>query len=349
MLHPARRAGLDGRARACRRRAPARRLPAFAADTATDLQRHAGGHDVRRRAPSWPTRSASRTRRSPTAPSPTRPRASAQVPQKTVGEGKDEAGRPVDVAGARHGRADSRCAPLSDERGAAPRRAAASTLAGAEPRPEGRAERLPHRADDSPTATGNATGKYALDTAVSYNLTLGGLPVTGQGAKLRITFAGDGSVTQLSSSLRKLERGKRACRSSPPTRPHKACAALYDADVRQAAPTLGYLLPACRPRSVRQGHRAADLPGLHVQPGRRQRPAGPPPGAGRAGAAPAGDVRRRAGGRRRQRLRRRRPAAPRPTATSGRPRRRCSTATAATRRSSTSATPRDGTLTGETA
>ena len=35
---------------------------------------------------------------------------------------------------------------------------------------------------------------------------LAGLPVTGQGAKLRITFARDGSVTQLSSSLRKLEQ-----------------------------------------------------------------------------------------------------------------------------------------------
>src|SRR6185436_15265436 len=54
---------------------------------------------------------------------------------------------------------------------------------------------------------GKTTGRYALDTSVSYNLTLGGLPATGQGAKLRVTLAGDGSVTQISSSIRKLEPG----------------------------------------------------------------------------------------------------------------------------------------------
>ena len=72
---------------------------------------------------------------------------------------------------------------------------------------------------------------------------LGGLPATGQGAKLRITFAGDGSVTQLSNSLRKLEQS-----GSVPIIGQAAaaagCAALYGPDVRQLPPTLGYQLPA---------------------------------------------------------------------------------------------------------
>jgi hypothetical protein len=92
-------------------------------------------------------------------------------------------------------------------------------------------------------ADSKLTGRYPLDTAVSYNLTLNGLPVTGQGAKLRIAFAGDGSVTQLSDNIRSLQRG----RDMPiitPDEAAKQCSALYGAGVKQGAPTLGYLFPA---------------------------------------------------------------------------------------------------------
>jgi hypothetical protein len=81
-----------------------------------------------------------------------------------------------------------------------------------------------------------------LDTVVSYRLELGGLPVTGQGAKLRLTVGPDGAVTQLSSALRKVERsgdvkviGEKAALD--------ACSALYGRDVKQDVPTLGYQFP----------------------------------------------------------------------------------------------------------
>jgi hypothetical protein len=83
---------------------------------------------------------------------------------------------------------------------------------------------------------------HPLDTVVSYRLSLGGLPVTGQGAKLRITVAPDGAVSQLSQALRKVERtgdvtvigAKEALQT---------CAALYSPDVKQDTPTLGYQFP----------------------------------------------------------------------------------------------------------
>ena len=78
---------------------------------------------------------------------------------------------------------------------------------------------------------------------MSHSFQLAGLPVTGQGAKLRITFGPDGSVTQLSSSLRKLEKaGEEPI--IPVDEAQKACEKLYDDGVRQGEPTLGYLLPA---------------------------------------------------------------------------------------------------------
>jgi hypothetical protein len=90
---------------------------------------------------------------------------------------------------------------------------------------------------------GNPTSQYALDTTVSHDMTLAGLPATGQGAKLRITFDPEGNVTQLSSSLRKLEKaGEEPIIPSDEAR--KACERLYEPGVRQAEPTLGYLLPA---------------------------------------------------------------------------------------------------------
>ena len=90
---------------------------------------------------------------------------------------------------------------------------------------------------------GKRTGRYLLDTSVSYDLTLGGLPVTGQGAKLRMTLAGDGSVTQVTSLVRQLAPGKRVEILSSDAAA-KACDALYAEDVRQDTPTLGYAFPA---------------------------------------------------------------------------------------------------------
>ena len=84
---------------------------------------------------------------------------------------------------------------------------------------------------------------HPLDTVVNFGLELGGLPVTGQGAKLRLTVGPDGGVTQLSHALRRVERSGDVTIIGP-ERAAETCAALYGPDVRQDAPTLGYQFPA---------------------------------------------------------------------------------------------------------
>src|SRR5690349_7715640 len=163
-----------------------------------------------------------------------------EVPQKQVESGKDEAGRPT-LSQSLDMDALKSIRPLSD---AAAARQSSKLLSLVGLSPDLKAEpSISHTDLTLSDRAGNATDKYALDTSVSYKFTLGGLPVDGQGAKLRIAFAGDGSVTQLSNSLRKIERGRDVpiISSDEAT---KQCAALYDADVRQGTPTLGYLLPA---------------------------------------------------------------------------------------------------------
>ncbi|GAA2601616.1 hypothetical protein GCM10010435_96240 [Winogradskya consettensis] len=83
---------------------------------------------------------------------------------------------------------------------------------------------------------------YLLDTVVSYRLDLGGLPVTGQGAKLRLAVGPDGAVTQLTSALRQVEKSGKAEVISP-RRAYAQCAALYGEGVKQDEPTLGYQFP----------------------------------------------------------------------------------------------------------
>jgi hypothetical protein len=93
------------------------------------------------------------------------------------------------------------------------------------------------------TGSDNKTARVVpLDTVVNFSLELGGLPVTGQGAKLRLTVGPDGAVTQLQNALRKVERrgevrviGVRAALD--------ACTALYGREVKQDTPTLGYQFP----------------------------------------------------------------------------------------------------------
>src|SRR4051795_3786050 len=162
-----------------------------------------------------------------------------QVPLRQVGTGKDESGRPT-VSQAIDTKALAAIRPLSD----------ADAL--------DRAGKLLDLADLSPDLkpipsvshakltladkAGRATSETALDTSVSYGFQLAGLPVSGQGAKLRVTFAGDGSVTQLSDTLRRLEPGAHV----PiwlPAEAQKQCVALYAPGVRQGTPTLGYVLP----------------------------------------------------------------------------------------------------------
>ena len=163
-----------------------------------------------------------------------------QVPLRKVGEGKDESGRPT-VSQAIDTRALAQIRPLADDEAL---RHAAKLVDLAGLSPDLRAEpSVSHAKLTLSDRGGKPTSETPLDTAVSFKFELGGLPVSGQGAKLRITFADDGSVTQLSSALRGLERGDDVPIISP-AEAEKACAALYERGVRQSTPTLGYLLPA---------------------------------------------------------------------------------------------------------
>lgn len=162
-----------------------------------------------------------------------------KVPLREVAGGKDESGRPT-VSQALDTRALAALDPIGAEE--ALERASKLTeligLTDLEVNPK-----VSHAKLTLSDRAGKVTGEHALDTTVSHDFTLGGLPVTGQGAKLRITFAPDGSVTQLTSSLRKLEKaGEEPV--IPAEQAQEACARLYDRDVRQGEPTLGYLLPA---------------------------------------------------------------------------------------------------------
>jgi hypothetical protein len=164
----------------------------------------------------------------------------AEVPQLALGTGKDEAGRPT-VSQAIDRRALAQLRPIS---AAEARERATRLLELADLSPDLRA--IPSVSNAKLTLAdraGKATSETPIDTSVSFRFELAGLPAAGQGAKLRITFAPDGSVTQLSDTLRQLERGDDAPIISPADA-QKACAALYDRGVRQGEPTLGYLLPA---------------------------------------------------------------------------------------------------------
>jgi Family of unknown function (DUF6345) len=163
----------------------------------------------------------------------------AKVPQLQAGTGKDESGRPTSSQ-ALDRRALAQIRPIGA--GEALERASKITeilgLTNLELNPK-----VSHAKLTLSDRAGQPISEHALDTTVSHALTLGGLPATGQGAKLRITFGPDGNVTQLSSSLRKLDKaGEEPIIPSDEAR--KACERLYDEDVRQGEPTLGYLLPA---------------------------------------------------------------------------------------------------------
>jgi len=163
----------------------------------------------------------------------------AHVPQREVAAGKDESGRPT-VSEALDTRALAALEPIGAQE-ALERASKLTELIGlidldANPKVSHSKLTLSDRA-------GNVTGRHLLDTTVSHTFRLAGLPVTGQGAKLRITFGPGGEVTQLSSTLRKLERAGDAP-VIPADEARKACAALYGDGVRQGEPTLGYVLPA---------------------------------------------------------------------------------------------------------
>jgi hypothetical protein len=100
-----------------------------------------------------------------------------------------------------------------------------------------------HTTVDRSDAKGRTLGSTNLDTTVSYQLSLAGLPVVGPGAKLRASFAGDGSVVQLSQAVRTVAASD-AVEVISPERAQASCTALYGSKIVQNTPTLGYYAPA---------------------------------------------------------------------------------------------------------
>src|SRR4051794_6190159 len=100
-----------------------------------------------------------------------------------------------------------------------------------------------HTTVEEADAKGNPVRSTNLDTTVSYQLSLAGLPVVGPGAKLRASFAGDGSVLQLTQAVRTVAASDTVTVISP-DQAKASCAALYGSATAQNTPTLGYYAPA---------------------------------------------------------------------------------------------------------
>jgi Family of unknown function (DUF6345) len=164
----------------------------------------------------------------------------AQVPQTVTGSGTDKQGRPT-TSQALNMTALGQIVVLPDATATA-RAQQLVSLANLGPLFT-TAPTVSHDTLTLADKTGRTTGSFALDTTVSYRITLAGLPVTGQGSRLRITFAPDGTVTQVSDSQRALQQVGTASVVSV-SQATAQCAALYGPGVGQGLPTLGYQYPA---------------------------------------------------------------------------------------------------------
>lgn len=167
------------------------------------------------------------------------------VPHKIVGSGKDEDGNPtrdeaVDIDAVRA------IKPLPD----ADALARAQKLADIALKSEGLTlePRVTHSTFTLSDDGGKVIGSYPIDTTVSFDAALGDLPMTGQGANLRITFGPNGAVTELSESLRRLVPS-RTVDVIGADEAQRACEAAYGG-AAQNTPTLAYLSPELTSRQA---------------------------------------------------------------------------------------------------
>ncbi|GAA3592020.1 hypothetical protein GCM10022223_03350 [Kineosporia mesophila] len=167
----------------------------------------------------------------------TDPRRFARVPGTAVERGKDEDGRAT-VSEAVDFTALARTKALPDDEAL---KLAKNLL----PVPDGYGARpvVDHTTLDQSDTRGTLLRSYNLDTTVSYQLTLGDVPVVGPGAKVRASFAGDGSVVQLGQAVRQIKRSGEVPIVSP-ARAQETCTQLYGARTKQDTPVLGYYAPA---------------------------------------------------------------------------------------------------------
>ncbi|GLZ80323.1 hypothetical protein Afil01_51300 [Actinorhabdospora filicis] len=167
------------------------------------------------------------------------------VPHKVVGSGKDEGGNAtqdeaVDLD------AVKAIKPLPDAQALA----RAQKLADIALKSEGLTlkPRVTHSTFTLSDDAGKVIGSYPIDTTVSFDAVLGNLPLAGQGASLRVTFAPDGTITELSESLRRLAAGRQVAIITA-DEAQRACAAVYGG-AAQNTPVLSYLSPELSSRQA---------------------------------------------------------------------------------------------------
>ncbi|MGB7981333.1 MAG: DUF6345 domain-containing protein [Candidatus Nanopelagicales bacterium] len=125
-------------------------------------------------------------------------------------------------------------------------------VAGFEVRP-----RVDHTTVEISDRRGKLRSSTPIDTTVTYEFRLGGLPVVGPGAKQRIAFAADGAVVQLSRAVRSVEAAGSVAIISPDEALER-CGVMYGPEVKQGTPTLAYYAPPLAAEKA-TGQGAAEL------------------------------------------------------------------------------------------
>ena len=157
----------------------------------------------------------------------------ASVPQTQIGRGEDEHGRPT-TSEALDFEALAKIRVL-------PERKAAEMASHLVELPDGYKAQpiIGHTTLDRADAKGNTIESTKLDTTVTFQLNLAGLPVVGPGAKARVSFGEDGAVVQLTRSVRSVKPAG-SVGIIPQDQARKACSALYGTEVGQAPALLSY-------------------------------------------------------------------------------------------------------------
>jgi hypothetical protein len=103
--------------------------------------------------------------------------------------------------------------------------------------------RVDHTLVERSGAHGKPIDSTPIDTSVSYDLRLDGVPVVGPGSRSRVAFAADGSVLALTQAVRDVEQAGWVTIIGPEEAAER-CAALYGPGVEQSEPSLVYFSPA---------------------------------------------------------------------------------------------------------
>lgn len=158
------------------------------------------------------------------------------VPQVPVEEGKDENGRPT-LAQALDLDALKSLEVLPEERALALARKQAPLPSGFEATP-----RVSHTTVELGENGKGVVARFELDTSVSFDLALDGVPVVGPAARSRITYAADGRVIGLNAATRHVEKAGWVGIIGPDAA-QQQCERLYGGAEKLDEPTLVYYSP----------------------------------------------------------------------------------------------------------